>query len=96
MQRAIQIGEFEYDLELKFDHGCTAQQLSQWFYFRVGNTKRGQVYRFNIINLVKPDSLYNHGMKPLMYSKKEAETKFNGWHRCGSDIRYYQTKKRVT
>ena len=48
------------------------------------------------MNLVKPDSLYNHGMKPLMYSKKEAETKFNGWHRCGTDIRYYSTKKRVT
>ena len=28
-----------------------------------------------IINLMKPDSLYNSGMKPLFYSEKQAKQK---------------------
>jgi len=40
----------------------------QWYYFRVTNTIPNKMYRFNIINLWKPDSLYNHGMRPLIYS----------------------------
>ena len=47
--------------------------MSQWFFFRISNTKKGTTYKFNIVNLIKPDSLYNHGMKPLTYSKKAAE-----------------------
>lgn len=46
------------------------------------------------MNLIKPDSLYNHGMKPLIYSNREAETKFLGWHRVGNEIKYYPSKKR--
>jgi hypothetical protein len=34
--------------------------------------KKGVTYKFNIVNLVKPESSYNQGMKPLFYSKKEA------------------------
>ena len=74
LHKAIQVGEFEYDLELKNDHGSSIP-LTQWFYFRISNTTKGRIYRFNIVNLIKPDSLYNHGMKPLMYSKREAEQK---------------------
>ena len=33
-------------------------------------------------------------MKPLIYSKKEAELKKNGWHRTGHEIKYYPSKKR--
>ena len=32
-----------------------------------------KIYTFNIINLIKPDSLYNNGMKPLFYSEKQAK-----------------------
>jgi len=39
LHKATQIAEFEYDLELKFDHGCSVPQ-SQWFYFSVTNTRR--------------------------------------------------------
>lgn len=81
-------------MELKFDHNSNSQ-MSQWFYFKVSNTKKRSVYRFNIVNLVKPDSLYNHGMKPVIYSKKEAEYKNLGWHRDGSDITYYASKKKI-
>lgn len=40
LARATQISEFEYDLELKPDHGSTVI-LTQWYYFRVSNTRRG-------------------------------------------------------
>ena len=62
--------------------------MTEWFFFRVGNTKRNHMYKFNIINLIKPDSSYNHGMKPLLYSKKEADQNQMGWHRGGFNICY--------
>lgn len=38
---------------------------------------------------MKPDSLYNHGMQPLMYSDADARNG-KGWQRVGKDICYYQ------
>ena len=53
--------------------------------------------------MMKPDSLYNSGMKPLLYSEGIAKHKSKrmkkvikpafieiGWHRDGYDICYYQ------
>lgn len=54
------------------------------------NTRKDRTYRFNIKNLQKSDSLYNHGMLPLVYSRKEAERVNNGWHREGENVCYYQ------
>jgi len=48
------------------------------------------VYRFNFLNMEKSDSLYNHGMKPLVYSSKRAMNSGTGWHRTGQNIWYYQ------
>ena len=79
--------EFEYDLILKPDYNTRGN--TQWYYFRVSNTKAGKTYRFNIINLMKPDSLYNHGMRPLVYSDAEAKKNGKGWSRGGADICYY-------
>ncbi len=38
----------------------------------------------------QPDSLYNNGMKPLMYSEHLANTKGVGWIRYGHGIKYYR------
>jgi cytosolic carboxypeptidase protein 2/3 len=54
----------------------------------VHNVKPGEV-RFNILNLCKPDSLYNEGMKILVYSERLAALKDIGWHRGGTKIGYY-------
>ena len=43
-----------------------------------------------MLNLCKPDSLYNEGMKILIYSEKMAALKDIGWHRGGTKISYYQ------
>lgn len=92
--KAYQTADFEYDLELKSDYGSPHYQ-TQWFYFRVSNTREGQVYKFNIVNLIKPDSLYNHGMRPLLYSKQEAKATMLGWHRSCYDIKYFPSKKKA-
>ena len=42
-----------------------------------------------MLNLCKPESLYNEGMKILVYSERMAAAKDIGWHRAGSLIGYY-------
>lgn len=65
--------EYEYNLILKPDYYTTMN--TQWFYFSISNTRKDVEYRFNIVNMMKPDSLYNSGMKPLMYSDHQARVK---------------------
>ena len=57
----------------------------------MSNTRRFRTYQFNITNFIKPESSYNEGMKPLIYSKKESESGKTGWLRAGEDIAYYQS-----
>jgi hypothetical protein len=70
---AQKVNDNEYNLLMQNDINTTGH--TQWFYFRVQNTKRGQQVKFNIINYSKPDSLFNYGMKPAIYSEKKAEEK---------------------
>ena len=88
LRRAVQVYEFEYDLILNSDYNTRGN--TQWYFFSVENTRASKNYRINIINMIKPDSLYNFGMKPLMYSVTDARRYRRGWVRCGSDICYYQ------
>jgi len=57
LRRAAKIGENEYNLILKYDHNTTT--YTQWYYFRVTNMKKNTTYKFNFVNLVKPESSYN-------------------------------------
>lgn len=84
---AIQVSEDEYDLVLQNDINTNGH--TQWYFFRVANTRKGHKVRFNIINLAKPDSLYNQGMRVLSYSMNLRKTDDIGWHRVGSDIKYF-------
>uniref|UniRef100_A0A8C5QQR7 AGBL carboxypeptidase 3 n=1 Tax=Leptobrachium leishanense TaxID=445787 RepID=A0A8C5QQR7_9ANUR len=88
LQKVVQIGEYDYQITLRTDLYTTRH--TQWYYFRVKNTKGSIPYRFTIINFMKPTSLYNHGMQPLMYSEIEAQTHHIGWHRIGEEIKYYK------
>lgn len=85
-------GDFEYDLYLKNDYGTGG--FTQWYYFKVQNTRKNHTYRFNIVNLMKPDSTYTNGMRPLIYSVKEAEATGIGWQRDGFNIAYYQNARK--
>ena len=63
---------------------------TQWFYFQIKNAKPNVTYRFTICNFLKPESLYNMGMRPLMYSELDAKHKNLGWRRWGTNIKYYR------
>nr|XP_015194124.1 PREDICTED: cytosolic carboxypeptidase 2 [Lepisosteus oculatus] len=84
-------GLHDYELTLRADLYTTKH--TQWYYFRVRNMKAGVTYRFTIVNLMKPSSLYNMGMKPLLYSEQEARARGVGWRRAGANIRYYRNQR---
>uniref|UniRef100_A0A8B9RRZ3 Cytosolic carboxypeptidase 2 n=1 Tax=Accipiter nisus TaxID=211598 RepID=A0A8B9RRZ3_9AVES len=88
LQKAVKVGPYEYVLTLRPDLYTTKH--TQWFYFRIQNTRRGPLYRFTIANLAKPKSLYGEGMRPLFYSQWDAQSRGIGWRRVGADVRYYR------
>ncbi|XP_064551673.1 uncharacterized protein Nna1 isoform X8 [Drosophila montana] len=88
LAKAVQITPTYYELYLRPD--LYTSRSKQWFYFRVRRTRRNMLYRFSIVNLVKSDSLYNDGMRPVMYSNLGAKDKNEGWRRCGNNISYYR------
>ncbi|XP_040601673.1 cytosolic carboxypeptidase 2 isoform X3 [Mesocricetus auratus] len=88
LQKAVRVGIYEYELTLRTD--LYTDKHTQWFYFRVQNTRKDVTYRFTIVNLLKPKSLYAVGMKPLMYSQLDAITYNIGWRREGQEIKYYK------
>ncbi|UJR10439.1 hypothetical protein I4U23_014643 [Adineta vaga] len=88
LMKAVQIGEFEYELYLRYD--LYTRRNTQWYYFRLQNIRSNQRYRFTIVNFLKTSSLYSYGMQPLMYSMLDAEHKNIGWRRWGEEIVYYR------
>ncbi|KAJ2948149.1 hypothetical protein O0L34_g9952 [Tuta absoluta] len=88
LRKAIQVGPREYELILMPD--VNSNKRHQWFYFEIRNMQIGRPYIFNIVNCEKSDSQFNFGMKPVLYSVKEATLGRPGWVRAGSDICYYR------
>jgi hypothetical protein len=86
LEKGAKMNEGEYNLLLSND--INSRGHTQWFFFRVRNTRAHKKVKFNIVNFVKPDSLYNHGMKILIYSEKFREATGVGWFRGGERIRY--------
>nr|XP_031315447.1 cytosolic carboxypeptidase 2 isoform X5 [Camelus dromedarius] len=88
LQKAVRVDTYTYELTLRTD--LYTRKHTQWFYFRVQNTRKDATYRFTIVNLLKPKSLYTVGMKPLFYSQLDAKTHSIGWRREGDEIKYYR------
>lgn len=85
---AIKISDTEYDLILQNDINTNGH--TQWYFFKVSNTRTNSKIKFNLLNLAKPDSLYNDGMKILAFSASLKKEQSLGWHRVGSEISYFQ------
>ena len=85
---ALKLSDNEYNILLQNDINTNGH--TQWFYFRVGNTRKDLTVRFNLLNFVKPDSLFNYGMKILCLSEKLKNESNIEWHRDGSEIYYYK------
>ncbi|XP_036145317.1 cytosolic carboxypeptidase 2 [Monomorium pharaonis] len=86
--KVVKITDTYYQLYLRRD--LYTQRHTQWYYFRVSNTRSRITYRFSIVNMCKEESLYNEGLKPLLYSTEDARTRSVGWRRCGDNIAYYR------
>ncbi|KJH52980.1 zinc carboxypeptidase [Dictyocaulus viviparus] len=89
LRRATQIGPNYYELILSPDINQRKQHY-QWFYFEVSNIINDVVYTFEIVNCLKPTSMYNKGMQPVMYSVGDAITGHPGWVRVGESLSYYR------
>jgi cytosolic carboxypeptidase protein 2/3 len=72
-----------YDLVLQDD--VNTRGHNQWFYFKATSTRKHQRVRFNIVNLVKRESLFSYGLKPLAFIPKDPGV---GWHRSGLRVSY--------
>ncbi|XP_072593350.1 cytosolic carboxypeptidase 4 isoform X3 [Vulpes vulpes] len=92
LRKAIQVREREYDLLVNTD--VNSSQHQQWFYFKVSGMRAAVPYRFNIINCEKPNSQFNYGMQPTLYSVKEALLGRPTWIRMGYEICYYKNHYR--
>ncbi|XP_008067601.1 cytosolic carboxypeptidase 4-like [Carlito syrichta] len=92
LRKVIQVREFEYDLLVNADVNSTQHQ--QWFFFKVSGMQATIPYRFNIINCEKPNSQFNYGMQPTLYSVKEALLGRPTWIRTGYEICYYKNHYR--
>jgi len=68
---AVKVSDLEYDLILQNDINTNGH--TQWFFYRVNGAKKGMKVKFNIVNLAKPDSLYNYGMRILSFSNSLKE-----------------------
>lgn len=80
----MKVDDNEYHLCLQNDVNTVGH--TQWFFFRVQNTTKDLEVKFNMLNLAKPDSLFNHGMKPLVYSEHKVDQEGIGWFRGGHSI----------
>ena len=87
LSMASKVSDVEYNLLLQTD--INSRGHTQWFFFRVENTVAGTDVKFNILNFPKSDSLFNYGMRVLVYSKKAANNLGVSWFRGGDNIMYY-------
>jgi len=88
LRKAVKLGEDEYNLILEND--TNTQGNTQWYYFSVTNYKAGHTVKFSIINLLKFESLYNKGLKPLVYSTKKAQDTGKTWERTCGEVSYFK------
>jgi cytosolic carboxypeptidase protein 2/3 len=87
LKKAVQVSSTEYNLLLTYDHNTTGH--TQWFYFKItSKLKAGTEITFNILNLMKPDSLYNYGMLPCVFSEAQYKENCTGWHRACHNVSY--------
>lgn len=92
LSMAMKVTDEEYNLVLQND--INSKGNTQWFYFQVKNTTKDLNVKFNIVNFTKKDSLYNAGMKVLIFSEKENEKTQLGWFREGTEICYHENNIR--
>ena len=88
LQAAYKINENLYQLVIQNDTNTSG--YSQWFFFRVKNTRKNMTIKFNILNQMKDYSLFSKGMQISIYSEKKSRDEKLSWFKGGKDIQYYR------
>ena len=71
----------EYDYELWLRNDLYTNKHTQWYYFRVSNTKVNQTYRFTIVNLMKVGlQSWCNVLRVMPLSPSSISIKFQGSH----------------
>jgi hypothetical protein len=83
---AQKVSEQEYNLLMQNDINTNGH--TQWFFFRVSNTRKNLRVKFNLMNYYKPDSIFNYGHKVSVYSENRAQHEGVGWFKAGERISY--------
>eukprot|EP00606_Chrysophyceae_sp_TOSAG23-5_P000729 GSChrysophyteH2.ASY1.ANO1.1184.1 assembled CDS len=83
-----------YDLYMHNDVHTT--QHTQWFYFSVSNTRAGNAATFFLRNYSKPDSMFNQGMRPLLYERDGGATAATAGAGAGASSSGGKEKKKKT
>ena len=78
----------KYELFLHNDTNTSG--YTQWFFFRVSNTKKGKKINLNIMNLLRKRTKYSNGIKIWCYSRKNSEINKIGWHHTTEEVKYYK------
>jgi hypothetical protein len=85
---AVRASVLEYNLYLRADKGTGG---CQWYYFMVSNMQAAVCYKLNIMHFYKDKSMYQHGLRPLLWSQKDSKsTQKLGWRRAGFNTRYFE------
>jgi len=66
----------------------------QWFYFTLSNAPQNVELTFNIVNLMKSDSLFNYGMQPVVFSEARYKKNRESWQRMGKVVGYSRNSVR--
>ena len=78
----------KYELFLHNDTNTSG--YTQWFFFRVSNTKKGKTVNLNIMNLQRKRTKYSNGIKIWCYSRKNSDINKVGWHHTTEKVNYYK------
>ena len=82
LAQAIKCSDREYNLLL--NHDTQTKAHTQWFYFAVRNSTITGPVTFRVINLGKRWSLFEKGLRPLVWSDNSEL----GWQRAGTEVTY--------
>ena len=78
----------KYELFLHNDTNTSG--YTQWFFFRISNTKKGKKVNLNIMNFLRKRTKYSNGIKIWCYSRKNSEINKIGWHHTSEVVKYYK------
>ena len=78
----------KYELFLHNDTNTSG--YTQWFFFRISNTKKGKKINLSIMNFLRKKTKYSNGIKIWCYSRKNSDINKVGWHHTNEEVKYYK------